>query len=205
MSQGLQGFSDFFYTESEEVSPSNGLTELKRLATGHYLFALPPVSHKLARHFFGGGLFPGDFAGAKPLDEKLFKEFISKLTSQEDSIVILSFPRRWEKKLGRQSNPKELLHKMIGEVGQVGNYVWGMYSLWNPRLEEHDAPHFYRNPRYHAHDGLCDKWLKKHPSPVKEKPALPLEKQTRPGHELLFQGRHSFHGYNDGELGVKDG
>lgn len=194
----MQGFKAFFYTE--EVGAESAWPELKRLASGHFLFALPPLNHRIARHFFRGSLFAGDFAKAKPLTEKTFEQFKLDLTPEADSIVILSFPRRWEKKLGRYSNPHELFHKMIGETRDASNYVWGMFSLWNPRIEEHDKGHFYRSPHYHAHDGMLDKWLKNHPSPIKEKPAVPLEKAPRAqGYELLFQGRHSFHGYHDAE------
>jgi hypothetical protein len=63
--------------------------------------------------------------------------------------------------------------------------------------------HFFRNPHYHANDDIIDGWLKDNPSPIKEKPAVPLDRQPRiMGQHLLDQGRHSFHGYSEPSIVV---
>lgn len=200
MCDELQGFRQFLI--ESELAPVNrdvGHAELSRLERWHHFFVLP-TDHKLAKHFMNGHLMKASFMRSTSADEYDIGKSIAKLTSEKDSLLIVCFPKRWEKKLGRGKNLKELFANMFEEHGQSAQYVWGMYSHWNPRLEDHDEGHFFRNPNYHANDSLLDKWLKKHPS-IKEKPAVPLSHQPRVmGHHLLDQGRPSFHGWR--ELGL---
>ena len=195
MTRELQGFKLFFESDLSPVSPESGRAELIRLSRGHYFFALQ-TDHKLAQSLMKENLRP-EFSKSSIIDATDVEKRIAHLTPDQDSLLVVCFPKRWEKSLGRV-NPKEQFAKMIGEFTGSQQYVWGIYSLWNPQLEKHDAGHFFRNPLYHANDDLLNIWLKHHPSPVKEKPAVPLNRQPRiMGQHLLDQGRHSFHGYRE--------
>ena len=195
----LQGFKRFFL--ESELAPVNreaGITELARLERGHEIFALQ-TDHKMAGYFMNGHLMRASFLKSLPTDPTDIEKKLTKLNAEADTLLVICVPKRWEKQLGRGTIQK-VFADMIATGGSA-QYVWGAYSLWNPRLEDLDEGHFYRNPNYHANDGLLDSWLKDHPSPVKAKPAVPLNRQPRiMGYHLLDQGRHSFHGYNEPEL-----
>lgn len=197
MYEKLQGFKQFF--EENEVSPvrrESGMTELTRLERGHYLFTIP-TNHKLAEAFMKGYLLGADFMKSSPSDLAGIENQLHRLTAERNSLVIVAVPKRWERQLGRVDF-HEQFGKMIGNSGRSAQYVWGVYSLWNPRLEENDGGNFFRNPRYHANDDILESWLKEHPQPSREKPAVPLDRQPRIfGQHLLDQGRHAFHGYKD--------
>jgi len=200
MCDELQGFKQFFVeSELAPVSRDAVHAELSRLERGHYFFILP-TDHKLAEYFMKGHLMKASFMNCTSADESDIGKAIKKLTPEKDTLLIVCFPKRWEKKLGRGKNVKEVFANMFGEHGQSVQYVWGVYSHWNPRIEEHDEGNFFRNPNYHASDSLLDKWLEKHPA-VKDKLAVPLNRQPRVmGHHLLDQGRPSYHGWREPEL-----
>ena len=190
-----------FLTESElaPVNLDSGKAELARLERSHYFFVLP-TDHNIAHYFMNGQLVKASFLNSSSSDSSGIERATKKLSSPYDSLLIVCFPKRWETKLGRGKNIKELFANMFGEYGQSARYVWGMYSLWNPRIEDHDEGHFFRNPNYHADDMLLNKWLEKH-AVVKEKEVIPLNRQPRVmGHQLLAQGRPSFHGWKEPEL-----
>ena len=201
MNDELQGFRQFFAEgELAPASLESGKSELSRLERGHYFFALQ-VDHKLAWAFMNGHLTENSFARATPISAENIQQWIDRLTHDRDSALVVAVPKRWEKQLGRGHNIQELFGKMIGMSGKSGRYVWGAYSLWNPRQEDIDGGHFFRNPTYHADDSLLEGWLKDNPSPVKVTPTVPLNRQPRVmGHSLLDQGRHSFHGYTEPQL-----
>lgn len=187
-----------FLIESELalVNLDSGKAELARLERSHYLFVLP-TEYNIAHYFMSGHLVKASFLNSGSSDSSGIERATTKLSSPYDSLLIICFPKRWEAKLGRGKNVKELFANMIGEYGQSARYVWGMYSSWNPRIEAHDKGHFFRNPNYHANDLLLNKWLEKN-QVVKEKPAIPLDRQPRiMGQHLLDQGRHSLHGWNE--------
>lgn len=194
----LQGFKQFFAEgELAPVNPEVGHAELGRLDRGHYFFVLP-VDHKLAGYFMKGHLTGADFVKSKSVFAADIVKEVTRLTPEKDTLLIISVPKRWEKQLGRGGNIQETFGKMIGMSGESARHVWGAYSLYNPRTEDLDTGHFYRNPLYHANDDILDGWLKDHPSPIKEKPAVPLDRQPRlMGQHLLDQGRKAFHGYTE--------
>jgi len=198
MFDGLQGFRQFLAEDAlAPVSAEVGHAELSRLDRGHYFFVLL-VDHKLAGYFMKGHLTGADFMKSKSVFAADIVKEISRLTPEKDTLLIIAVPKRWEKQLGRGRNIQELFAKMIGMSGQSAQHVWGAYSLYNPRTEELDVGHFFRNPQYHANDSVLDGWLKNNPSPVKEKPTVPLDRQPRiMGQHLLDQGRHAFHGYTE--------
>lgn len=191
MSNFLQGFRDFFESNLQQInSRVSGVAELNRLQERHHLFAVI-VNHSEAISMMSGHDFPSEFRSTT-VDE-ISKQSVH-LDSSKDTVLILSFPKRWESKLGKQ-NISGLLGEMAKE-SQINNYIWGTYSLWNPRTEDQDTGNFYRNSRFHAHDGMLERWIEKHPIPERIQTAIPLDRAPRVmGHSLLTQGRHSFHGY----------
>jgi hypothetical protein len=186
----LKGFKDFIEQELQPVY--SGDAELARLEDRHYLFSLK-LNHQDATALMSGRYLPPKLGSPTSLSQ-IHKEF-ANLNSATDTIMIMAFPKRWENQLGK--NTFHLFGEMIGEIQQAHNYIWGTYSLWNPRIEDFDQGNFFRNPHYHANDGLLNKWLEKHPVPQIEKKAVPLNQAPRVmGFDLLNQGRHSFHGYS---------
>ena len=201
MNDELQGFKQFLAeNELAPASLESGKSELSRLDRGHYFFALQ-IDHKLAWAFMAGHLTENSFAKATPISAENIQQWIDRLTHDRDTVLVIRVPKRWEKQLGRGRNIQELFGKMIGMSGESGRYVWGVYSLWNPRLEDIDGGHFFRNPAYHANDSVLDTWLKNNPQPIQPKTPVPIDRQPRVmGHSLLDQGRHSFHGYTEPQL-----
>lgn len=190
MSYFLQGFRDFFEANLQIVAPAAGMTELNRLQERHHLFALI-LNHSDASTMMSGTNIP---TGFRPVTVEEIHKQSARLDPYRDTVLILSFPKRWENKLGKE-NISQLMGEMAKE-SQVNNYIWGSFSLWNPRSEEQDNGNFYRNPHFHAHDGMLERWMEKHPIPEKIQTAIPLDRAPRVmGHSLLTQGRHSFHGY----------
>ena len=186
-----------FFTESElaPINKESGITELARLERGHELFALQ-TSHVIAASFMNGHLMKSNFLNCYRIAASDVEKQLMKLNIKDDALLVICVPKRWEKQLGRGSIQRTFADMI--ENGGSAKYVWGIYSLWNTRLEDHDEGHFYRNPNYHADDQLLDGWLKNHPSTIKERPAVPLNRQPRTmGYHLLDQGRHSFHGYTE--------
>lgn len=190
MSYFLQGFRDFFESNLHQIASVSGIAELNRLAERHNLFVLT-LNHTNAMSMMSGHDIP---AGFRPMNLDEIQKQSARLDPYRDTMLILSFPKRWESKLG-----KENIAQLIGEMAkesQVNNYIWGSFSLWNPRSEEQDSGNFYRNPQYHAHDGMLERWIEKHPIPEKIQLPIPLDRAPRVmGHSLIQQGRHSFHGY----------
>lgn len=186
----LHGFRDFFENNLQVVSSAAGIDELNRLQDRHNLFALV-ANHSYALLMMNGHDIPNHF---KPITVEEIRNQAARLEPYKDTLLILSFPKRWESKLG-----KDRFNNLIGEMAkesQVNNYIWGSFSLWNPRIEDQDSGGFYRNPQFHAHDGMLERWISKHPIPEKVQSAIPLDRAPRiMGHSLLTQGRHSFHGY----------
>lgn len=200
----MQGFKQFFVEgELAPISPISGMAELSRLERGHYFFT-SPMDRNSAWDFIKGHLTSADFEEFIPADTAKIEQQMSKLKPEKDSLLMVCFPKRWEKSLGRQKI-QETFGKMIGWSKLSAQYVWGSYSLWNPQTEEMDEGNFFRNPHYHANDDLLDEWLKKNPKVVKEKDAVPVNRQPRVmGWHLLDQGRHSFHGYREPNLPEPD-
>lgn len=196
MCKKLEGFKNF-YIESEAplVSIDSGLAELSRLNHGHFFFTIQ-TDHKLANYFMNGHLMKASFLNSKLSELSEIEKSIRNLNHSNDSLLIIVFPKRWQKKLGKAT--KEQFGQMIGEFGKSAQYVLGMFCLWNNRMEEYDSGHFIRNSNYHANDELLNKWLEKHPSNIKEKAAIPLDRQPRiMGYHLLDQGKFAFHGHNE--------
>lgn len=186
----MQGFRNFIESYIQGIDPISGISELARLEERHRFFFLK-TTHQDSESLMRGGHILSNFQPGTL--EEIHKQ-MAGLDPIMDTILILSLPKRWEKE-SRVDIPT-----ILGEMAnksQINNYIWGSYSLWNPRIEEQDKGGFYRNSRYHAHDGLLERWLQEHPVPKVEKPAIPLDRSPRVmGHHLLNQGRHSFHGYN---------
>lgn len=186
----MQGFRNFLEGKLQVVSPELGTAELNRLQERHHLFSMV-LNHNLAATMMSGQNIP---TGFRPTNVAEIQKQSAKLEPFRDTVLILAFPKRWESKLG-----KENIFQLLGEMSkqfQVNNYIWGSFSLWNPRVEEKDNGGFYRNPNFHAHDGLLERWIEKHPIPERILHPVPLDRAPRiMGHSLLDQGRHSFHGY----------
>lgn len=186
----MQGFRYFIENHIQGIDPVSGISELARLEERHRLFFLK-TTHQDGESMMRGGHILSSF---QPGTVAEIHKQITGLNPIMDTILIFSLPKRWEKE-SRVDIPT-----MLGEMAnksQISNYIWGSYSLWNPRIEDQDSGGFYRNNRYHAHDGFLERWLQIHPVQKVEKSAVPLNRSPRVmGHHLLDQGRHSFHGYN---------
>lgn len=193
----LQGFR--YYLLESELSPVSfvtGIAELTRLDRGHFFFGIP-VHHTTGSLFMNGNMTSLEFASANPLTAFDIQKKLESLNADKNSLVIVSFPKRWKQNLPHREDYKELFGQMLQESGKSINYVWGMFSKWNIRLEQIDQGSFYRNPEYHANDSLLEKWLAEHPVSKPIQQAIPLDKQPRVfGQYLLNQGRQAFHGYS---------
>jgi hypothetical protein len=194
----LKGFRQFYENSSEFASHESGLRELARLGKGHFLIAVP-VDHIAARRYLNGT------EGLQHVSKEMVVspyDIENKLRTIKDALVLAVLPRRW---FDRQQLERKGIAGALGEYMPLGegwklpaNYIWGYFSKWNEINEQITEPgQFYKNPNYHGHDGLFEKWKETYQKPQPAKP-IPLDIPTSrmPTPHIPQHGYHSFHGYN---------
>ena len=102
-------------------------------------------------------------------------ENLAKLITRPGNfaLVIAFIPKRWFKQ--SKENILGQIDKIVG-FELPNNYVWGILSKVNHEFTRREKFNFYRNPNYHAHDELYDRWSKTNNNPVIPQKPIPLEK-----------------------------
>lgn len=205
MRHSLQGFRNFFLTEVAASSKESGLAELRRLEQSHYLL-VHRTDHEAAARFMRTkeGFGRTGLTGLAAVSNTALLEKLIQTNTPEvfDAILIMAIPQRWFKKSQRKGDILSHIDSMlpVTKNGQrlPNNYIWGYFTRWNEDQEKYIEPGvFHRNPNYHAHDGMYERWKQTQPKTPDQK-ALPLERSPKiPGPYSTRHGHPTFHGFRE--------
>lgn len=166
------GFRDFVLVETSAVDYGRGMDELQRLNNNHLMLVHQADDREAWLYPNGEGIHRDKLMNSSKLMDT---ENLAKLITRPGNfaLVIAFIPKRWFKQ--SKENILGQIDKIVG-LELPNNYVWGILSKVNHEFTRREKFNFYRNPNYHAHDELYDRWNKTNNNPVIPQKPIPLEK-----------------------------